>query len=202
MAERYGYFLTMDENQLSEAKDLLTGIPKGMERAITTAINITLRKIQVSASREITAEYNLPSREVKSTLSYKKANFTTLTGRMNSISSRFALAKFSRGSLENKISDGHKKKKINLKIKKATPKTLTHSNPNYEGTPFVQRMKTGHVGIFQRRIGSRGIAELRTITVPQMLQAEEVSGDVLNEGSEILGTEFTRQVTRIYKGFY
>jgi len=202
MAARTGYFVTLDQASMAKAKAAMTGIPKGLERAVTSAINTTLRKIQVTSSREMREEYAISSKEAKQTLSYKKANFSSLMGYMNSVSSRFSLSRFATGSLENKISDGHKKKNVRLRIKKNAPTTLTHSNPNYEGTPFVQRMKTGHIGIYQRRRGSRGIAELRTITVPQMLQADNVSEDVLKEGETILGTEFERNVKRIIAGFY
>ncbi len=74
------------------------------------------------------------------------------------------------------------------------------------GDAFVARMRSGHVGIFERTggstaAGSDAIRELMGSSVPQMLGNEEVSERLVHDSMERFGEQLDHEVLRILNGW-
>lgn len=185
--------LSMEMKNFEKARNMLSGIENGAERATTVSINKTLIKMKLAVKKKVTEEYNIKSGEIEKSLKIKKANFSTLSGTVESKSTRLTLYRFLTGNAG---------KKLMVKIKKSEGLKPVTGKSNYSGVPFISTMKSGHRGIFQRVLKvSNPIKENYTLGIPQMIGYSSVSEFVINEGKEALEEAMEREIVRILKGY-
>lgn len=185
--------LSMEMKNFEKARNMLSGIENGAERAATVSINKTLIKMKLAVKKKVTEEYNIKSGEIEKSLKVRKASFSTLSGTVESKSTRLTLYKFLTGNTG---------KRLIVKIKKSEGLKPVTGKSNYSGVPFIATMKNGHRGIFQRTSNSSNpIKENYTLGIPQMIGYSSVSEFVIERGREVLDETLEREITRILKGY-
>lgn len=182
----------IEVKNLDRAKELLSGIENGIERATSSAINRSIITIKKDLKKDVITNYAIKSSEVENKLTVKKANFNRTFGFINSKAPRLSLYKF----FNSKKKNGN----IFVKIKKKESKKIVQGKTNLAGKPFIARMKNGHTGIFQRKNDSKAIEDLKTVSIPQMLGTESIQEYVDKKAPDILEKNLNREINRILKG--
>ena len=174
---------------LAKVEKLLKDIPKGVEKATSSAINRSL----VTLKKNVKDNYGIKSTEVEKAMVVQKATLTKITGSIKSKSPLLSLYKFLKSNNENEIK---------VLIKKTSGTQRVRGKKNLKGKPFIARMKNGHKGIFQKK-ENRKIEELKTLSIPQMLGSESVMEYIRsnNEVDNVLEKNLRREVNRILKGY-
>lgn len=195
---------------LERAKNLLSGIKDGVERASASAVNRSITTIKKDLKKDVTTNYNIKSSEIEKKLYVKKANFKNTMGFINSKSKLLSLYKF----FSNKNPNGD----IFVKVKKKEGKKRIQGKEDLHGKPFVAKMSNGHIGIFQRSYKTRSktfelksgktknrdveiIKDLKSTSIPQMLGSDSVQEYVDKKAPEILEKNMDREIERILKGY-
>lgn len=68
---------------------------------------------------------------------------------------------------------------------------------------FVARMKSGHIGIFQRMKGKKTkggkekLAELYGMSIPNMIKSKEVAFQIQSEGQKYLEAQVQKEIRRV-----
>lgn len=178
---------------LAKVEKLLKDIPKGVEKATSSAINRSLVTLKKNVKKEVTDNYGIKSTEVEKAMVVQKATLTKITGSIKSKSPLLSLYKFLKSNNENEIK---------ILIKKTSGTQRVRGKKNLKGKPFIARMKNGHKGIFQKK-ENRKIEELKTLSIPQMLGSESVMEYIRsnNEVDNVLEKNLRREVNRILKGY-
>lgn len=178
---------------LAKVEKLLKDIPKGVEKATSSAINRSLVTLKKNVKKEVTDNYGIKSTEVEKAMVVQKATLTKITGSIESKSPLLSLYKFLKSNNENEIK---------VLIKKTSGTQRVRGKKNLKGKPFIARMKNGHKGIFQKK-ENRKIEELKTLSIPQMLGSESVMEYIKsnNEVDNVLEKNLRREVNRILKGY-
>lgn len=183
----------LEVKNLEKAEEMLRGIPKGTERAISAAINKTILKVKTTMKKQATSEYNILARDIESKLSINKANFTSLRGSIFAKTPRLALSKF--------ISS-YDRKNLKVKIKRNQAAKSVQGKNYLKGKPFTAIVGNMHLGIFQRKTKKRfPIKQLYTIGIAEMLGSESVSSYTVEEGNKYLEENLEREINRILKGY-
>lgn len=179
---------------LDKAKKLLSGIPNGIERAASSAINRSIVTLKKELKKKVTTEYNIKSTEIEKSLNTKKATFSDLTGTIYSKSPTLSLYKFFVSQNSG----------IYVKVKKTEGKKLVVGKPGRRGKPFISGMRNGHIGIFQRKYKSNyPIKEHRTLSIPQMLGTESIMEYIAKNGQaeKLIEERIEKEIDRILKGY-
>lgn len=183
----------LEVRNLDKAKQMLRGIPNGIERAVSGSINKTLSKVKTTMKRQTTHEYNILSRDIESKLSVNKATFTSLRGSIYARTPKLALSKF--------ISS-YDRKNLKVKIKRNEPAKSVEGKSELRGKPFTAIVGNMHLGIFQRKTKKRyPIKQLYTIGIAEMLGSKSVSEYTVEQGNIYLEENLEREVNRILKGY-
>ena len=168
--------MRIDVKQAVKQLSKLTAQLSAEQTALATAraINHTIAKGKTEASRQIRSVYNIKAKEVGKAISITKSTRTSLEGSINISGSPMPIIAFS---------PRQTRKGVAVTIKKGSRKVIQRA--------FIQRMKSGHTGVYARgEYGSDGfkfrrkrakktgpdlpIQELLTTSVPQAFQADAV----------------------------
>ncbi len=177
---------------LAKVEKLLKGIPNGVERATSSAINRSLVTLKRDIKKEVTDNYGIKASDVEKAMITQKATWTNLRGNIKAKSPLLSLHKF----LNSTNND-----EIYVLVKKIDGKRKVQGKKNLKGQPFIARMMNGHKGIFQRKEDNR-IQELKTLSIPQMLGSKTIMEYIKNSGKvdDILEKNLEREINRILKG--
>lgn len=187
--------INFSEKELERAKKDLACIEQGIEKAVSSAINKTLVNIKTEAKKKIQSEYNIKSRDIEKTFKIYKANYSKLTGTVESKGHSYSAFKFITGYTNDR--------RIKVKIKKSRGTVIFTGKKKYKTNPFVATMGSGHTGIFQRENQARdaSIKESYSLSIPQALGGKEVNEFVQEEGAKHLAKNLDREVERILRGY-
>lgn len=195
---------------LDKAKKLLSGIPNGVQRALTASINKSLITLRKELKKKVSADYKVRATTVDDTMSTKKATWSSLAGTISSKGRPLNLVKFF---------SSINQKNISVKIKKSGGRKIVTGSPQKIGRAFMATMDNEHRGIFQkvneevkkvvkRKNGPKvikvhKIVELRTVSISQMLGNENIMQYYFqNEEIEKLVEEnLEKEIDRILKGY-
>jgi hypothetical protein len=152
MAEGAFVSVSVDPVQLRELEELLDDIPKGLPRAVNSAINKTLTSARSQIVKRLARILNLPPGKAKdpqpNTISayvgVLRSNFQTLAGAITISRKGIPLYKF--GTNPSQPLSGAALRAISGVTVKAR---RDKGNETLPGT-FIARMKSGHVGVFER----------------------------------------------------
>lgn len=138
--------IKIDERQLRNMERMLAGIPKEIPRAQSRAINRTAAPIRTQMARQITPKVN---EEVAVVAARQKAAGRSVAGRVSAKTGKIRRFRFKVSTIKKNIRfDRATFKKLRALIWIKRPKGQ-EATPTTE-TPFIQRMKGGHISIFQR----------------------------------------------------
>lgn len=175
--------ITVTEKGIKEAKKILSHINDGIEKAVWNASGRALKTGKSRLSKSIQKRYTIRARsknpkEEHKTLSgniKEKRDYKKLGGRLKVKGHMLNLYDFDVTPKTPFRKGGERPKSLNVAVlKQGGKKKLLHS--------FVQKMKSGHVGVFDRIKGSKmkdknkeKIHELKSPAAAIMATNEEVA---------------------------
>jgi hypothetical protein len=92
-----------------------------------------------------------------------------------------------------------KRGRVTVKVLKGGARRPVKGNPNLPGKPFLARLKTGHVGIFQRTQAKRPYStpvmkELFSIHIPRSLVNKTIRKILRRVAAKRFNEEFRREL--------
>lgn len=195
---------------LDRAEKLLSGIPNGVQRALTASINKSLITLRKELKKKVSADYKVRATIVDNTMSIKKATWSSLAGTISSKGRPLNLVKFF---------SSINQKNIYVKIKKSGGRKIVTGSPKKIGRAFMATMDNEHRGIFQkvnkkvkkvvkRKNGPKvikvhKIVELRTVSISQMLGNENIMQYYFQneEVEKMVEKNLEKEIDRILKGY-
>ena len=190
-----------DQTQIDRARRVLSGIPKGAEKALCRALNKAVAKAKTETVRSICKEYSVKSSAVRKGLKVIKATYGNLTATILETGSPMELMAFAvkpkkPASMKGKTAD--QRQKVVVGVSFNTRKTLPHA--------FVAKMQNGHIGIYTRERPAKGprhglpIRQRYTTSVPQMMKNARVLDRISEQARQVMTKELDRQVSLLLGG--
>lgn len=205
------------QEAIERAKALLAGIPGGMDKAVKAAMSRTVRRLQSESNKAIQEKYDISDagirteKNVRVRYSYQNGVQATITfsGR------KIPLYRFGGASPAVPTQDiAEGKKPVMVKGAwtmqyqgvPAKGHQFHGTRPTQFADAFVARMKSGHIGIFERTggmtsDGSDAIREIMGSSVAQMVGKQEVAQKLTEESYQTFETELDKAVYRILTGW-
>lgn len=192
--------VVVDVSQVNKVIKGLKGFEKQMPGAAMSAVNRTLDFLNTKVGRIVTSEYNIKVKDVKSTIKKNKARKGSLRAWLKSKGrpltlSRFRFSPSSPPTSAVRFGPGGqltgKAYKVKTKIKKSSGMKQLKTNPK----SFVQ-MLSGHAQVMHRTGSSRLPLEVvRTLSVPQMIDALKVSEQIQEEANKKLAERIDHEIS-------
>jgi hypothetical protein len=150
---------------LDKAEGFLNAFGSRAKKAVTRSVNRTVAGVRTDVVKEVRQEYAVNAKTVRSALSVRKATRGSLEAFVDVAGTRLPLIRFA--PRPSKPEARRPKAGVSVMVKKGQRKSVSHA--------FVARMKSGHVGVFQRSGGtSLPIEEKYSLAVPQMVARDNV----------------------------
>lgn len=205
------------QEAIEQAKALLTGIPDGVEKAVKAAMSRTVQKLRSGSNKAIQEKYDISDagirteKNVRVRYSYQNGvqAIVTFSGR------KIPLYRFGGASPAVPTPDiaaGRKPVMVRgawtmqYQGVPARGHQFQDTSPTQFTDAFVARMKSGHIGIFERTggmtsDGSDAIREIMGSSVAQMVGKQEVAQRLVEEAYQTFETELDKAVYRILTGW-
>ncbi len=205
------------QEAIGRAKALLAGIPGGMDKAMKAAMSRTVRRLRSESNKAIQEKYDISDagirteKNVRVSYSYQNGVQATVTfsGR------KIPLYRFGGASPAVPTQDigaGRKPVMVHgawtMQYQGVAAKghEFKDTGPTQFMDAFVARMKSGHVGIFERTGGSTSegsdaIREIMGSSVAQMVGKPEVAERLTEDAYQMFETELDKAVYRILTGW-
>lgn len=183
--------IEFDETQLESAKIILAGIPTGVQRAAASALNRAVDGARGAAVRKARSEYIITAKRIRDTMKINRASMSNLQASVVSRGRPIALSyfKFKPGTVPTK----RMKNPVSVQVRRDGGGTITGG--------FVAMMKSGHVGVFNRRgMESYPIDQRYGPSAPQMLASTGVAAFVEQEAEKRLQTRLNHEIERLLRG--
>lgn len=178
--------IKIDTKELERIENMLSSIPKGMEKATSAAINRTLQSTRTSASRKVRERYDIKANLIKESVSLTRATQSNPYGAMISRGSPIPLIKF---KVNPSKPNPRRRKPIFASVKK--------SGGNINGV-FIAEMKNEHIGVYER-VGLQRlpIRQLYGPSAPQMIGEETIIQELGEEAKEVMLTRLSHEAQRL-----
>lgn len=178
--------IKVDTKEIERITTLLSDIPNGMEKATSNAINRTMQTSRTAAVRKVRETYDIRAKDIRSTITIKRAGGSGLTGSMISRGSTIPLIKF-------RVSPN----KPSPKRRKPIIASVKKSGGTLKGA-FVPQLSSGYAGVFTRVGLSRlPIKELYGPSAPQMIGEKSVIEEVENKAEETMIQRMSHEAVRL-----
>jgi hypothetical protein len=178
--------MVIDSKSLAKAHKTLSRIQGGAPKALSAAMNRTVRAGRTEVSKQTRAAYTIKQKDLYSTLS---VNFASAGNMRAEIRSRFSgmLPLFDFKVTPRRINSG---RVLTASVKVGGGGSL--------GRAFIGQMKSGHVGVFARRGPSRlAIVEARTISAPIMISQAHVVEPAIERMQEVFSKRLDHEMGRL-----
>ncbi len=197
-------------HSLEKAHQMLAGYPGGVDKAVRAAMGRAASHLRTNAVKEIRKRYDISANAVRAeqnvTVKYSYTNGVEATVHFSGL--KIPLYRY--GGTTPSMPTADTTRLVNALIagnwKKVHPGVaasahqLTASSLTKFDSAFVARMKSGHLGIFERNENG-GISELMGSSVPQMLGNEEVAENLSKQAMEKFDERLDHEITRIILGY-
>lgn len=197
-------------HSLEKAHQMLAGYPGGVDKAVRAAMGRAASHLRTNAVREIRKRYDISANAVRAeqnvTIKYSYTNGVEATVHFSGL--KIPLYRY--GGTTPSMPTADTTKLVNALIagnwRKVHPSIaasahqLTGSSLTQFDSAFVARMKSGHLGIFERNEDG-GISELMGSSVPQMLGNEEVAENLSKQAMEKFDERLDHEINRIILGY-
>lgn len=180
--------IEVDTRLLESAKNMLIKVPKEFEKAVKMAENRAIESARTEATRQATKTYETKQASIRSSIDLIKG----------------------KGML---ISRGSPLPLYDFKVNPKTPRTRATMTARVKrgggGTidrGFIARMKSGHVGVFERtgeltRTGRERIRELYSPSAAQMVGEDTVMDATTQRAKEVFEERILHEVDRVMSRF-
>lgn len=183
--------IEITESTINKVNSLLSNVPNGAEKVFTNAINRALSAAKTDIYKGVTKEYAI-SKDVLNRYtreSVKKATYSNICGTILFSGVQIPLYKY------NLTSPKHPNRNIRVVAGQKSASTFEEA--------FVQRMRSGHLGIFKREGSDRtsGITELLGSSMRSMAGNSIVMEEVYEKAQKKLDERIEHEISRILKGY-
>lgn len=207
---------TFDRGALERAEKMLTGIDGGMHKALRSAIQRTAGFLRTNSTKAIRERYAISAANIRAnenvTIRYNYRDgaqvFITFAGQKIPLyrydGASPAQPAYNTGKWVSVMING-KEKRVHPGVAASGHQLKSTSPTRYENA-FVARMKSEHIGIFERtggmtQNGSTEIKEIMGSSVPQMLGNKEVLEKLSHQAMEKFEERLDHEVLRIMNGW-
>lgn len=226
MSNELGLQLNISIPDVKEVQAQMVTAKNKAPLAIQRAINSTIKQVSRDVGKEAKQKYIISQPEVRKTLHLKKATKKDLTGVVSSRDDKkprlygFKVtpkdvrtapwpgnqppsAEPQEDGEEQEANSGNAKPEFYAaRIKKRVKeKNLTGNSGRSKA--FVAKMKSGHIGIFERMTGTKGtdgkekLAELYGMSIPSMIKSRDVAFEIQQKGQTFLETQVQKEIRRV-----
>lgn len=173
--------ISIDAKEIEKAKSLLKNYPQQVIAAAASAINRTSAMVKTEVSKTIRKNYLISAKDIKSTLSIKRASRLKLTGMISSIGQ--ALRAYKKGPVRVQV------------MKKNKPKPVLGL--------FIGSSLKGYVGAMQRKnLSMRYPLRIpHGPSVPQMFSADRSMSVIAPFAEKTLNQRFLHEISYRYGKF-
>lgn len=176
---------------IERTQTLLAGIPKGAERAFSSAINRGLSHTKTQAFKQVKTVYAVKQAALNeaTTTRVQKASTGNLAGYISFSGVKIPLYKFQVTPKEPR-----KGQKVRAGVMKGGGATFDSA--------FIAKMRSGHIGIFERITSRRlPIEEKMGLSAAQMVQNEVIMDQLTKEAQEKVDERLKHEIDRILNGY-
>jgi len=183
--------IEITEEQIQRVNLILSGIPKGAEKAFTNSINRGLANVRTNSAKLITQTYNIKQKDLKSrsNIKVKKANFSDLEGSITFAGSVIPLIKF-------KVSPTEPSQKP------VTVSVLKEQGGQRLKSAYVANLGKYETGVFERLTRKRESSQqLYGPSSAHMAANEEVLEKTSGQAQNIIDNRIEHEISRILNGY-
>lgn len=203
---------------LERAEKLLAGFPGGLDKAVKSAMSRSLSHLRANSTKEIRKAFAISTsalrmeENVKTKYTYHPG--AGISGYVLFSGHKIPLYRYDGASPVQPTQDTGKTVNalINGQWRKAHPGVtaaghqLKSTSPTRFEDAFVARMKSGHVGIFERTggatsTGNDAIKEIMGSSVPQMLGNRDVEQALVDETMKKFDERLEHEINAIINGW-
>lgn len=178
----------IDTKELKKIAIELSKFPNTIKKATIPALNRTLDHVVAKTAKEVSSNYSVKQKDVKTTMKKHKASGSDLHAYVESSGKSIALQKFPHTPTKY----SKKAKAVKVSVIKSKGKVEIGGNPK----SFVQQM-TNTTGIWRRKNRSRkSVVLLRSLSIPQMISNDKVIKNVQQSANEMLQKRIEHEVNR------
>lgn len=170
---------------------------------VQRAINNTIKQVSRDVGKQAKQKYIVSQPEVRKTLQITKATRRNLTGVVSSSDEKKPRLYGFRVLPKEVITQPEAKPEAYAaRIKKRVKEKELKGNSG-RSKAFVARMRSGHIGIFQRMLGRKTangkekLAELYGMSIPDMVGSRDVAFEIQRNGQNFLEDEIQKQIRRV-----
>lgn len=179
--------------QIERVNLILSNVPKGAEKAISSVIKRATSTVRSEALKGITGVYAISRQNVRAettiTMSTKQVD-GGVVGTVSFAGYKIPLYRF---DVSPTLPNQHKT--VTARLMKDRART-----PFEEA--FIAKMKSGHTGVFQRDKPDRlPISELPGLATEQMVRNTVVLAQVEEKAQEAIDKRIEHEITRILNGY-
>lgn len=176
---------------IERTQTLLADIPKGAERAFSSAINRGLSHTKTQAFKQVKKVYAVKQNALNEATKTKiqKASTGNIAGYVSFSGVKIPLYKFQVTPKEPGTGQ-----KVRAGAMKGGGATFDSA--------FIAKMKNGHIGIFERTTSKRlPIEEKMGLSAAQMVQNEVIMDQLSKEAQEKVDERLKHEIDRILNGY-
>ncbi len=205
------------QEAIERAKTLLTGIPDGLDKAMKAAMSRTVQKVRSGSNKAIQEKYDISDAGIRSEKNVH-VRYSYLNGVQATVTfsgRKIPLYRYGGASPAVPTPDiaaGRKPVMVHgawtmqYQGIAARGHQFRDTSPAQFEDAFAARMKSGHIGIFERTggmtsEGSDAIKEIMGSSVAQMVGKPEVAQRLTEEAYQTFETELDKAVYRILTGW-
>ena len=176
---------------IERVETLLSGIPKGAERAFSNSINRGLSRVKTTAMKRAKEVYAVQSSALTAatTTRISKASTGNIAGYVSFSGFKLPLYKFN--VTPKKPGTG----------KQVTASVMKNGGTTFEDA-FVAEMKNGHMGVFERSGRKRlPVEEIMGLSAAQMVGNAAVIEELEKEAQKVVDERLSHEIDRILNGY-
>ncbi|MCI7090992.1 MAG: phage tail protein [Veillonellaceae bacterium] len=188
--------IEVDARGIEQAQELLKDIPGATKKAVSTALRKSLRNAKKEAVKKVKERYTIrKAGYVSRTIKMKVENMTGILSSKGPVND---LSYFKTNPKTVPKRRPPKGKYLYSQVVKGQGGTIAHA--------FLARMKSGHVGVFQRAghgasNASLPISKLAGPSTPQMLGSPSVTEFIAKKMLERMDKNLEHEIDAFLKGY-
>jgi len=218
--------IQVDTEQVKRAEEILRGIPGGAEQALRSSLFRARQHLWAQSRREVRKKYDISDENIRAEqsarMTYRYSPGVGVELYVNFLGNKIPLHKFNQAYPEDRVNQNklvyvytNKTYKNSLygHITAVAPSVPAKAH-QYRDSPvetfrhaFVARMRSGHVGIFERDEGKTRfdpnlpIHEMKGDAFAQMVGEESVRTALKQDATNTLEKRLDHEIERILKGY-
>ena len=210
--------IKVDTGQLRRAEEILRGIPGGAEQAVKSSLLRARQHLWTQSRREVRKKYDISDANLRAErsarMTYRYSPGAGIEAGVDFMGNKIPLHKFT-GSAPRERVDQNKTVLVNAygAMRFVHPSIAAKAH-QYRETPaetfphaFVARMRSGHVGIFEREKGKTRldpnlpIHELKGDAFSQMVGEQSVRDALTEDALDTMEKRLDHEIERILRGY-